>query len=201
MGNHLQDLLVGVSGIPDFLEYLVRRVTAGLIHFPGEPQEGGPVGIFGLETLYPTALVAIEADLLRNCGVDRQSISTAMLVGDRHRDRFLILVTEGSLGESTREIQITLEGRWGDRHLAVEVDDLPSGCLLGLFDQGFGLFWGVLGLYSVRAGQSTTPIVSYVCSYHTRSQPSRTGTFGAKEMTLDAMVFALYRNRALTMFY
>ena len=149
MGDHLQDLLVGVSGVPDFLEYLVRRVTAGLIHFPGEPQEGGPVGIFGLEPLYPTALVAIEADLLRNCGVDRQSISTAMLVGDRHRDRLLVLASERSPGESTPEIQITLEGRWGDRHLAVKVDDLPSGCLLGLFDQGLGLFWGVLRLYSV----------------------------------------------------
>lgn len=93
VSNHLQDLLVGVPGAPDLLEYLVRRMPAGLIDFPGEPQDGGPVGIFGLESLYPVTLVAVEANLLRNCGVDRQSIGAAVLVGDRHRDRFLILVT------------------------------------------------------------------------------------------------------------
>ena len=109
MGDHLQDLLVSVPRVPDLLEYFVLGVSASLIHFPDKFQEGGPVGIFGLEALYPATLVAVETNLLRNCGVDRQSISAAVLVRNRYRDRFLILVVESSLGENAREIQVTLE--------------------------------------------------------------------------------------------
>lgn len=80
VADDLYDLLVGPAGVLGFLESLVGRLAPVLNHLFGEVQGGGPLGVLGIETLCPGTLVGVEPDLLRDRGVQRESVVTAVVV-------------------------------------------------------------------------------------------------------------------------
>ena len=69
VADDLYDLLVGPARVPGIFEGFAGRLAAILDHFFSEAQGGGALGIFGVETLRPGALVGVEPDLLRDRGV------------------------------------------------------------------------------------------------------------------------------------
>ena len=94
VGDHLHDLLVGVAGFPGRVERLVGRVPVALDDLLGKLQGRGELGVFGLKALYALPLFLADALLLRNCGVYRESVNTAVVVGHRNRYGFLRLAVE-----------------------------------------------------------------------------------------------------------
>src|SRR4028119_1937872 len=122
VGDHLHDLLVGVPGLPDLVERLVRGVAPTLEDLPPKVEGGGPLRILGLEVLRLLALVLAEALLLGQTGVDRQAVSTAIEVRHSDGDGLLELTVEGSTLKSFAEVHVPFKRRGGDGHLLEVVD-------------------------------------------------------------------------------
>lgn len=94
--DHLHDLLVGVTGLPNGLEGFVRDVAALFHDLSDKSQRRSTLGIVGLEVLRLLTLLLARTLLLRHGGVGRQSVVAAVEVRDRHGDKLLHLAVERS---------------------------------------------------------------------------------------------------------
>lgn len=86
VGDHLYDLLVGVARLPHRLNGVVGDVPSVLSYIVDEGERRSPLRVVGLELLRLLALLLAGALLLRNCGVDGQSVPAAVEVRDGDGD-------------------------------------------------------------------------------------------------------------------
>ena len=112
-----------------------------------EGERRRPLRVVGLEPLRLLALLLAGALLLRNCGVDGQSVPAAVEVRDGDGDQLLHLAVERASLHRPGKVHVRLERRRGDGHLLEEVDDLPAGLLLARLDQRLRRLRGALRFY------------------------------------------------------
>ncbi len=96
VGDDLDEFLVAVARRPSLLEGRVRGTAPVLRDISRKHESGGPLGVFGLESLRPLALFTAQPCLLRDRGVDGESVFAAVEIRDRDRYGFLRLPIEGA---------------------------------------------------------------------------------------------------------
>lgn len=111
VADHLYDLLVGVARLPHLFDRIVGDVPAVLGDITNEREGRGPLRVVGLEPLSLLALLLDDALLLRNCGVDGQSIHAAVEVRDGDGDQLLHLAVERAFLHRPGEVHVCLERR------------------------------------------------------------------------------------------
>jgi len=168
ISDHLWDLLVRVACLLHLPNRPVRDVPTVLDHVTNEGERRRLLRVVGLEALRLLALLLAGALLLRNCGVDRQSVLAAVEIRDGYGDQLLHLAVERPALHRLGKVHVGLERGWGGGHLLEKVNDLPAGLLLAGFDQGLRRLRRVLRFYRLYARHWHPSVYGHYIQLRTR---------------------------------